>query len=239
MSIKRLFAVLLIFFSAVVCADDAAIHAALEKAGMVKQIVAISSSEYSGWQQVWLRGGRIVYVADDGSYIFQGSLFENTEEGLVNLTAGRQNMARAAELEQLPPEAFITYRAENMKSYITVFTDVGCPYCQKFHQQIAELTAKGVGVRYLPYPRRGLQSEDYDALVAVWCADDQVEALGRAKKGRRLRTAPCDTHPVDRSYELGQLMGVLGTPTIFFADGSMNTGYMDAKSLFERLGIKE
>ena len=35
------------------------------------------------------------------------------------------------------------------KYTITVFTDLDCPYCRKFHSQIAEYNAKGIAVRYV------------------------------------------------------------------------------------------
>jgi thiol:disulfide interchange protein DsbC len=125
---------------------------------------------------------------------------------------------------------------EKAKRTITVFTDVDCPYCSKFHLDVPELNKQGVKVRYLFYPRAGTNSETFRRTVAVWCAKDRVKAIGIAKAGGNVDMKTC-TNPVEKHFQLGQRLGVDGTPTIFVDDGKKLPGYVPAPRLLGMLGI--
>ena len=49
-----------------------------------------------------------------------------------------------------------------------------------------------------------------------------------------LNTATCE-HPVDRNLALAHRLGVQGTPTLIWADGSRTHGYVDRAVLEARL----
>lgn len=46
--------------------------------------------------------------------------------------------------------------------------------------------------------------------------------------------ATCD-HPIERNFELARRLGVQGTPTILWADGSRTDGYVERAVLQARL----
>ena len=59
-------------------------------------------------------------------------------------------------LESFPAEDMVVYPAEgDEKASLKVFTDTTCPFCRRLHQEVPELQAAGVAVRYLPFPRSG------------------------------------------------------------------------------------
>jgi len=70
----------------------------------------------------------------------------------------------------------------------------------------------------------------------IWCAKDRAKAWddvmlrGVALQGE----AKCDT-PLEKNMELAKRFRINGTPAIFFADGSMNGGYMPAEQLEQAL----
>ena len=134
----------------------------------------------------------------------------------------------------------IVFSPDEPKHTITVFTDVDCAYCRKLHSEIGELTALGVKVQYLMYPRYGKQSPAGEPMISwikaenVWCAPDRNDALTRAKKGETIESEPCAT-PVAAHYEAGQLVGFAGTPAIITEDGVLISGYLPAARLVERL----
>ena len=81
------------------------------------------------------------------------------------------------------------------------------------------------------YPRSGINSPSYNKAVAVWCEDNQQDALTRAKAGEELTgSVDCD-NPVREHLKLGQVMGLRGTPAIVMADGEMLPGYVPADKL--------
>jgi thiol:disulfide interchange protein DsbC len=58
--------------------------------------------------------------------------------------------------------------------------------------------------------------------------------MTRAKNGENLPNQSCD-NPVKEEYELGQLIGVRGTPAIIMDDGGMLPGYVPAARLAKAL----
>ena len=51
-------------------------------------------------------------------------------------------------VEALEPATLIVFAPQApVKHVVTVFTDVDCPYCAKFHLEVPELNALGVEVR--------------------------------------------------------------------------------------------
>jgi thiol:disulfide interchange protein DsbC len=74
--------------------------------------------------------------------------------------------------------------------------------------------------------------------VAIWCAADREQAWHRfmlqGDTSMLSVAAACD-HPVDRNLALAHRLGVQGTPTLVWADGSRTDGYVDRSVLEARL----
>ncbi|WP_395695118.1 DsbC family protein, partial [Piscinibacter sp.] len=74
--------------------------------------------------------------------------------------------------------------------------------------------------------------------VAIWCAADREQAWHRfmlqGDASMLSVSSTCD-HPVDRNLALAQRLGVQGTPTLVWADGSRTDGYVDRAVLEARL----
>jgi len=116
---------------------------------------------------------------------------------------------------------------------VTVFTDVDCGYCRKLHSQIAEFNRAGVKVRYMMYPRTGPGTESWKKAEMVWCAADRKEALTRAKKGEPLKGRACGDAVIKQQYEMGEDLGVEGTPAIFTQNGDYVGGYLAPADLVQ------
>lgn len=181
------------------------------------------------------RGGEVLYVSADGRYALSGELYD-TASGR-NLTERRRIEARVAALRNVPDADAIVYAPKTAPRYtVTVFTDVDCPYCRKLHSEIAEYVKLGVRIRYLSFPRSGPDTDSWRKAEAVWCAADRREALTRATAGGEVAgTAGCTDNPVKRSYELGEELGVRGTPAIFTERGEYLPSYYAPERLIQRL----
>ena len=53
----------------------------------------------------------------------------------------------------------IVYPAKNEKHVVTVFMDITCHYCHLLHQQLKEYNDLGIAVRYLAFPRAGMNNQ--------------------------------------------------------------------------------
>jgi len=180
------------------------------------------------------QGADVNYLTADGRYFIDGNLYDmRTRE---NLTETRRNKARLAMISAVPESQMLIFSPKNPLYTITVFTDVDCQYCRKLHSEIAELNKLGVRVRYMFYPRTGPNTESWRKAEAVWCSADRNEALTRAKAGGALDTSKtCGPTPVAREYELGQSIGVRGTPAIVTESGDYINGYMAPHDLVEEI----
>jgi len=227
-------AVLGIAVSAAVAADaDQAIRATLTQLQPDMPIEAIAESPMSNLYQVHLKGGRLLYASGDGQFLMQGNLYQFKDGNAVNLTRQAESKGVAREINAIPLSEMVVFSPEEpAKAHITVFTDPDCGYCRKLHSEVPELNRRGIEVRYVAFPRQGAGSHGYNTLVSVWCAKDRQEAMNRAKSGRDLPAASCD-NPVTGQYELGQLIGVNGTPAIVMANGELIPGYQPAPQLAE------
>jgi thiol:disulfide interchange protein DsbC len=175
-------------------------------------------------------GGLIAYVTPDGKYLVSGNIYDLETE--MNLTATRRNAARAKALAAAPESQMIVFSPPNPKMTVTVFTDVDCGFCRKFHNQVADLNKAGVRVRYLMFPRTGPGTESWRKAESVWCAKDRRDALTRAKRGEAIKSKPCaDASAIQAQYLMGEDLGVEGTPAIFTQGGDYVGGYLTTEQL--------
>jgi thiol:disulfide interchange protein DsbC len=217
--------------SVAVAADaDEAIRKTLKALDPDLPVEAIAESPMPGVYQVQLAGGRQLYTSADGQFLLQGYLFQVKDGKAVNLTEREESRGVAKMLNAIPASEMVVFPAKQPKTHITVFTDTDCGYCQKLHSEVPELNRLGIEVRYMAFPRQGLDSPAAKELASVWCAKDQQEAMNLAKTGQSVPAAECD-NPVAKQYALGQMIGVSGTPAIVLANGKVIPGYQPAPQL--------
>lgn len=180
--------------------------------------------------------GQVVYVSDDGRYLFLpgsgGALFDVAAK--KNLSEDAMAGLRKQLIATIPASERIVFSPAKPKYTVTVFTDVECGYCRKLHSQIAEYNREGIAIEYLAFPRMGLGSDDYRKMVAVWCAPDRRKALTAAKSDHGPTKADCKTS-VNQQYDVGQRVGLTGTPMIVTAEGVQVGGYVPPAALRETL----
>ena len=83
----------------------------------------------------------------------------------------------------------------------------------------------GITVRYLLYPRSGENTPSYYKAVTVWCSGNRQDALTRAKAGEDLKQLDCP-NPIVELMDLGQEVGLQGTPAIILDDGEMSYNFV-------------
>ena len=193
----------------------------------------ITESPVDGLYQV-IVGPNVIYMTGDAQFLFNGNLVDlNTRQ---NLTEAAKNNARKQALAAIDPATMIEYPAKGeSKHTITVFTDVDCPYCKKFHKDVPELNENGITVRYLAYPRSGVNTPSYTKMVSIWCAEDRAKALDASKTTGELPASKTCENPVKQHMAEAQNFGISGTPTLIFDDGQMVPGYVPAKELIQAL----
>jgi len=210
---------------------EARVRESLARIAPGQEIAYVGAAPFAGFREV-LFAGQVAYVSDDGRYFLQAQPFD-LEQRQPATSPGLMEYRRKA-LAAVPAAERIVFAPANPVHTITVFTDVECGYCRRMHQEIAEYNRQGIAVEYLAFPRMGLGSEDFRTMISVWCAPDRKQALTRAKSGAAVEQRQC-TSPVAMHYDLGQRIGVSGTPAVFAADGTQLGGYMPPAQLRQAL----
>lgn len=232
-------ALFLLGMSSLSAADDdanvARVRAELSKMIPSADAAEIVASPVAGVYRIQIQGN-YAYAYTDGDFILLGDLYNTKDK--VNLGDQASNAKIASRMKDVSTEQMIVFGPTDPKRYITVFTDIDCGYCRKLHREVPELTAAGIQVRYLAFPRAGIGSESHKKYVSVWCNADQQKALTTAKSGGSVAAATC-SNPVSDTYKLGQEVGVRGTPTIIFDDGTVTPGYIPSARLISQLGLGE
>ena len=223
---KIMTALSLLAMSAGAMADDAALKSKLEKLG-VKDI-EIQSSPIKGLRTVISDQG-VFYAEEGGDYLLQGNIYKLSDKGISNVS----NNVLMDKLNALTSE-MIVYPAKNEKHVVTVFMDITCHYCHLLHQQIKEYNDLGITVRYLAFPRGGMETKTASQMEAIFTAKDPAFALNEAENGnlpKELKTP----NIVKKHYNLGIQFGVNGTPTIVTSKGEIIGGYLKPRELLAEL----
>ncbi|MBC6428552.1 MAG: thioredoxin fold domain-containing protein [Cellvibrionales bacterium] len=202
-------------------------------------------SPVPGYYEVSIGGAPPVYVSADGGHFFAGELYLAEPDGLVNATEKARERQRVEQLASLDPAGMIIFSPQGeTRGVMTVFTDVTCGYCRKLHDQVPQMNALGIEVRYLGYPRSGVERDgsythEFEQTVKAWCAEDRREALTRLKNGQPVKATVCEGTAVPQHYAVGNAFGIRGTPAVVLGDGRLFPGYRSAQEYAAILGIAD
>ncbi len=178
-------------------------------------------------------GAYVFQISSDASMLLRGDLFY-TDEGEL-LDAKQRATVRRNTLALLDEKDMINYPATGKtQHHLSAFIDVDCEYCARLHHDIPRLNAAGVHLRFLAFPREGLDTPNFLRTVSVWCSSDRAAALERLEAGHSIPSRSCP-NPVAAHFYLGEAFRVEGTPTLVLSDGHMQPGYPGFKPLLQLL----
>ena len=230
----RLYLLVFIFISIDISANEElekVFQESLSRLSSDFEITNVKTTPIKGIYQVTI-GPDIVYMTKDGNYILKGEILDISNRR--NITEDVRAENRVHLLNTISEKEYIEFSPSSAKNYIYVFTDTDCGYCRKLHRDVPELNSMGIAVRYLAYPRTGVDSKIGDEMRDVWCADDRQEALTAAKNREQFHSKPCDA-PIARHYALGKELGVSGTPAIFLENGVKLPGYIPPDEIYRQI----
>ncbi len=196
------------------------------------QIADISPSPITGLYQVEVRNGPLIYASADARYFIPGDLYTIGDQGgLINLGEIKRSAERAEMIAALDESGMIIFPASGEeRASLTVFTDVDCQFCRQFHTEVPALNRMGISVRYVAFPRTGLGTDTHRKMISTWCAENPRVMYTSVVRGAEAPELDCD-NPIAEHYQLGREIGVTGTPTLVFADGTALPGYIPADRL--------
>ena len=230
----RYFSLTLIFFVTSAIANDALkkeFQKSLSRLSSDFEITDVKETPIKGIYQVTI-GPDVIYMSRDGNYVLKGEILDIGNRR--NLTEDFHAQKRINLLNTIADSEYIEFSSTKTKNHIYVFTDVDCGYCRKLHRDVPELNSMGIAVRYLAYPRAGVDSIIGEEMRNVWCAENRQKALTTSKNRQPIEVKICDA-PIARHHALGRELGVTGTPAIFLENGRKLPGYIPPDELYEQI----
>lgn len=170
-----------------------------------------------------------IYMLPDGEHVILGDIFNISEGEAQSTTEKDKNIFRKNKLITSNLET-IDFLAKKEKYSLTVFTDVDCGYCRKFHNEIDQYNNLGISIKYLAFPRAGIDSESYTKMVSAWCSDQADLSITLLKDNKSIPSNSCE-NSVAEQFELGRTLGITGTPALITQSGKLLPGYVPAQEL--------
>lgn len=213
-----------------------AIEGTVSQINQAAKIGSITPGPIAGLNEV-LVDGVVLYISDDGKYLFHGTLLDVVNRR--NLTDIAGAAVRKDTLASLKDADKIIYKPAGKTKYkVVVFTDISCHYCHRVHENIKGYLDRGIQVEYVAFPRGGPQSPVLAQMEQIWCSKDRNAAYDAAVAGKTLaNVVPCD-NPVRAQYDIGDKLGIQGTPAIYSYDGMQHGGYIAPEQLLQALENK-
>ncbi len=246
-ALPLLFAALLWALSAsaqAASADEARLLDTLRKNHPGTNFSEVSRTDVEGLYEEWMNGNVAYVTARNPRYFIFGRLFDT--QTMRDVTgpklaqrAGDQDAllqtetapaARVA-FDQLPVADAIKTVRGNGERKVAVFSDPNCIFCKQLEPELAGIDNVTIYTFLVPFQGEGRP-------VAIWCAANREQAWHRwmlqGDASPQNASANC-AHPIGRNLALARQLGVQGTPTLFWVDGTRTDGFVGRAVLEARL----
>ena len=213
-----------------------ALQANLSASGIEETITSAVATDMEGIYWVSANGLPSFFTDKAGKHIIQGQIITVGGAAPVDISANLVAKSAKSALVAVDKKDMVIFPATGQtKSAIYVFTDADCGYCRKLHEEIADINARGIEVRYLAWPR---SQESVPKMEAIWCSQDRNAAMNQGKMGAEVQAPSC-ANPVQQQMALGASLGVRGTPAIFTEAGYQVGGYLPAAELEQAINANQ
>ncbi|WP_296244117.1 MULTISPECIES: DsbC family protein [unclassified Psychrobacter] len=205
-----------------------ALQANLKASGIEEEIISAVPTDMDDIYWVTASGLPSFFTDKSGKHIIQGQIIAVGQDAPVDISGALVAKTAQDALKAVDKKDMVIYPAKGAtKSVVYAFTDADCPYCTKLHEEMGDINARGIEVRYLAWPR---SEGSIPKMEAIWCSEDRKAAMDQAKMGANVQAPSCNS-PVKEQIELGMSLGVRGTPAIFTESGQQIGGYLPAAQL--------
>lgn len=164
----------------------------------------------------------VFYMDQKGEYVLAGNLLSLKDK--KNLTRERQQefmKISQDKVKELEKYTDMTFGAKGSGKFIYFFTDPDCPFCKRAEPIVEEWAKKNnVEVRVILYPLP-IHPDAFPKSVSLVCDKKTWEDYKRGYMGSQCEEGK---KKVQSNLELGQKLGINGTPTFIGMNGKVQSG---------------
>jgi len=170
----------------------------------------------------------IFYADATGRYAINGKLVDVHTQ--ANLTQERETELGRIDFKTLPLASAIKRVKGDGSRVIAVFADPDCPYCKRLENDLKDMD--DITVYTFLFPIDSLHPDASVHAQRIWCAKDPAGAWSAWLLDKvEPPAATCEGAPMKSLAALADKLEILGTPTIFLADGRRIPGYVPRADL--------
>jgi len=200
------------------------------KLGANAKIKSVTASPIAGIYEVQV-GNDVFYTDVNGKYLLQGEIIEVATG--KNITEQRQSDLNRIKWSDLPSANAIKVVHGNGSRQLAIFADPNCGYCKRLEKSLQQLDNVTIYNYLIPI----LSADSVQKAKQIWCAADPSKTYvdwmlnGTPITGK----GDCNTGAIEKNLVLAKTLGITGTPTIFFMDGSRFPGAAQLADIEKKL----
>jgi len=200
------------------------------KLGANAKIKSVTASPIAGIYEVQV-GNDVFYTDVNGKYLLQGEIIEVATG--KNITEQRQSDLNRIKWSDLPSANAIKVVRGNGSRQLAIFADPNCGYCKRLEKSLQQLDNVTIYNYLIPI----LSADSVQKAKQIWCAADPSKTYvdwmlnGVPITGK----SDCNTGAIEKNLGLAKTLGITGTPTIFFMDGSRFPGAAQLADIEKKL----
>ena len=210
---------------------DAVSQKIREKTGMIPE--GVRKMPVAGLYEIIVRR-QIFYTDAEGKYLIAGRIFDTTQN--TDITAARLEELNRIDWKVFRLEDAVKVVRGKGERKVVVFTDARCPYCSMLERNLQKIDNITVYNFIYPILNSGSISRN------IFCSENPVAAFEahmlEGKDPAEFAEGKCDYSALERNLALGRELGITGTPTIIFQDGSRVSGALSPDQIEARLSAK-
>lgn len=211
-------------------ANEAGVKRILEKNyPQLGKIEKVEKAHILGLYEV-VSDGHLFYTDEKAQYLINGNIFEL--KSMRNLTDERAKILFAVDFNALPLELAVKEVKGNGQRKLAFFADPNCHYCKQLESEL--LHVDNVTLYRFLFPI--FQGSD-EKVRNILCSKDPSKTWEDwMNNAVQPASASCDDGGrTEKVVALARKMNVTGTPTLIFASGQLNPGYLPAEELEKAL----
>jgi thiol:disulfide interchange protein DsbC len=210
---------------------EARIRTAFAKSFPSVHITSVAATQWQGVFEAVTPEG-IIYADATGQFAMNGKMVEVATK--ANLTDDRLADLQRIDFGKLPFERAIKRVKGDGSRKLAVFADPDCPYCRQLEQEL--LDVDNVTVYTFLLPLDDLHPNASKHATRIWCSKDAAAAWQAwLVKQVEPPEASCGNDPSKELAALGSQLEIVGTPTLFLANGRRIPGVVPLADLEREL----